>query len=160
MEPLIHPAAGPPLSSDQQINPSHTRCESSGEFDGKPRPRRRRVRRKLPRPEFLSMDQLWEVVGDEEKARDWMERAIWGDHPVCPRCGGTDGVRPAQDKNRQPYHCGRCRYYFSVRVGTVMQGSHVPLRKWILAMYELLTNRTGISSCQLAKVLGVTQKTA
>jgi transposase-like protein len=58
------------------------------------------------------------------------------------------------------YHCGACRKKFTVRVGTIFERSHIPLHKWLYAMYLLVTARKGISSMQLAKEIGVTQKTA
>ena len=59
-----------------------------------------------------------------------------------------------------PYRCGECRKYFSLRTGTVMAKSNLPLRLWAIAAYLLLTRPKGVSSVQLAKDLGVTQKTA
>ena len=59
-----------------------------------------------------------------------------------------------------PYHCGECREYFSVKTGTVMQSSKVPLQKWVIAMYLLSTSLKGVSSMKLHRDLGMTQKTA
>lgn len=59
-----------------------------------------------------------------------------------------------------PYHCSECREYFSVKTGTVMQSSKVPLQKWVIAMYLMSTSLKGVSSMKLHRDLGVTQKTA
>ena len=58
------------------------------------------------------------------------------------------------------YHCRDCARVFTVRTGTIFERSHVPLHKWLFAMYLLQVSRKGVSSEQLAKQLGVTQKTA
>jgi len=58
------------------------------------------------------------------------------------------------------YRCNACKKDFTVRTGTIFERSHVPLNKWYYAMYMLMTARKGISSLQLSKEIGVTQKTA
>ena len=59
-----------------------------------------------------------------------------------------------------PYRCSDCRAYFSVKTGTVMGGSHLPLRKWVFAIYLHLTSLKGVSSMKLHRDIGVPQKTA
>ena len=110
---------------------------------------------------------------DEEAAFAEMEALLWPDGPVCPHCGGMDrvyvlkGVRTKPSKKHPEgierhglKKCGHCRKQFTARVGTVFESSHIPLHKWLYAMYLLVTARKGISSLQLAKEIGVTQKTA
>lgn len=63
-------------------------------------------------------------------------------------------------KRQGLYKCKSCRKTFSVTVGTMFEGSHVPLMKWFYAIYIFLSHKKGISSTQLAKDIGVTQKTA
>lgn len=95
----------------------------------------------------------------EEAARKYFENLRWKDGVRCPYCGGvhvSEGTRKAP----MPYHCRDCRKYFSVRVGTIMQGSKLPLQKWLLATYILTTSKKGVSSVRLAEILGTTQKTA
>jgi len=58
------------------------------------------------------------------------------------------------------YRCNRCKEDFTVRTGTIFERSHVPLHKWVYAMYLLVTARKGISSMQLSKEIGITQKSA
>ena len=77
---------------------------------------------------------------------------------VCPVCG--IGERVSARKEAGFYHCNQCKEDFTVRTGTIFERSHVPLHKWIYAMYLVVTARKGISSMQLAKEIGVTQKTA
>ena len=59
-----------------------------------------------------------------------------------------------------PYWCGACKKYFNIRTNTLMEYSRLPLRKWIIAMYLFQTNPKGISSIQMQKDLGITQKSA
>ncbi len=94
---------------------------------------------------------------DEQSARTYFEESRWGNTIECAHCG-YDSVmvlsRPGV------YRCKSCKMDFTVRVGTVMEKSKVSLQKWLLAMYLLLVAKKGISSVQMAKYLGVTQKTA
>ena len=109
--------------------------------------------------EGLSLVQLMDLFPDEAAARKWFEMARWGDQRVCPYCGSTK-TEPVPRGNPMPYHCGGCRKYFSVKTGTVMQSSKLPLRKWVLGIYLMSTSLKGVSSMKLHRDLGVTQKTA
>jgi transposase-like protein len=105
----------------------------------------------------ISTFQLFELVPDAETARIWFESRLWPDGPRCPVCKG--GERITVRKNGF-YRCNACKEDFTVRTGTIFERSHVPLHKWIYAMYLLVTSRKGISSMQLAKEIGITQKSA
>ncbi len=74
--------------------------------------------------------QLAEMFPDEEAARRWFESRIWPDGRHCPRCKSTR-AREVKAAKPKPYWCTDCRKYFSVRVGTVMEASRLPLRKWV-----------------------------
>lgn len=108
----------------------------------------------------ISTFQLFALFPDEETARTYLEGRIWPNGPVCPEC--KTGDRITVRANRPGfYRCNACKDFdFTVRTGTVMERSKVPLHKWLYAMYLLVTARKGISSLQLAKEIGVTQKTA
>ena len=82
--------------------------------------------------------------------------------PICPHCGGTDRIGKLQGKSTRvgTYKCYQCRKPFTVKVGTVFEDSHVPMRFWLQAMYLLCSSKKGISSNQLSRTLGVTLKTA
>ena len=100
---------------------------------------------------------------DEETARVYLEGRIWPSGPVCPACGSGERVSTLGTcATRKPgfYRCLPCGFDFTVRTNTVMERSKVPLHKWLYSMYLLVTARKGISSLQLAKEIGVTQKTA
>jgi transposase-like protein len=105
----------------------------------------------------ISTFKLFELFPDQEAARQYLEDRLWPNGPVCPDCKServTTRARPGF------YHCNACNFDFTVRTGTVFERSKVPLHKWVYAMYLLVTARKGISSMQLAKEIGVTQKTA
>ena len=96
----------------------------------------------------------------EEKAVEFFENARWPDGRHCPNCGSTDTYPHTTRKFY--YHCRspKCRLQFSCKAGTVMQSSKLPVRMWLYAMYKVNVARKGISSLQLAKQLGITQKTS
>ena len=97
------------------------------------------------------------MLPDAESARVYLEAQIWRNGPVCPDCKSE---RVTTRKRAGFYHCNFCNFDFTVRTGTVFERSKIPLDKWVYAMYLLVTARKGISSLQLAKEIGVTQKTA
>jgi transposase-like protein len=105
----------------------------------------------------ISTFELFALVPDAETARVWFESRLWPNGPRCPVCGTGDRITTRKGGY---YRCNQCKEDFTVRTGTIFERSHVPLHKWIYAMYLLMTARKGISSMQLAKEIGVTQKTA
>ena len=107
--------------------------------------------------DHLSAFQFFEQFPNEQSAIDFLEDERWPDGPICPRCG-SDYTRRMKNQNR--HMCNGCRKPFSVRTGTIFQNSKVPLRKWLYAMYLIQISRKGVSSIQLGKELGITQKTA
>ena len=102
------------------------------------------------------------VLQDEAAAYAWVEARIWPDGPVCPHCGGVGRISKMGGKSTRigVYKCYQCRKQFSVKVKTVFEDSHVPMRLWLQAMYLLCSSKKGISSNQLHRTLGVTLKTA
>jgi transposase-like protein len=105
----------------------------------------------------ISVFQLFEMFPDQETARVYLESRLWPKGPRCPSCGIGDRITTRKGGY---YRCNQCKTDFTVRTGTIFERSHVPLHKWIYAMYLVVTARKGISSMQLAKEIGVTQKTA
>ena len=106
----------------------------------------------------VTLIELAELFPDEEAARKWFEARIWPDGRKRPRGGGSR-TREATHKT-MPYWCADCRQYFSVKVGTVMEASNLPLRKWAYAIYLHLTSRKGVSSMQLHRDIGIAQNSA
>jgi transposase-like protein len=105
----------------------------------------------------ISTFDLFDLFPDEESARVYLEGRLWPNGTVCPTCQAQDRITPRANGY---YRCNACQLDFTVRTGTIFERSHVPLHKWGYAMYLLVTARKGISSLQLAKEIGVTQKTA
>jgi transposase-like protein len=102
------------------------------------------------------------VLQSETAAYAWVEARLWPTGPVCPHCGGVDRISKMQGKSTRigTYKCYQCRKQFTVKVGTVFEDSHVPMRVWLQAIYLLCSSKKGISSNQLSRTLGVTLKTA
>lgn len=107
----------------------------------------------------LSIMELMDMFPSEDSARDWFESARWSGGRVCPHCGSMETVEVKSGKPML-HHCPDCRKYFSVKTGTVMHGSNLPLRKWVIAIYLLSTSLKGVSSMMMHRDIGVTQKTA
>lgn len=105
----------------------------------------------------ISTFQLFQMFPDEATARTYIEKRRWPEGAICPDCG--EAKRIGTRKNGF-YRCNACKVDFTVRTGTIFGRSHIPLHKWIYAMYLLVTARKGISSLQLGKEIGVTQKSA
>ena len=106
----------------------------------------------------ITVFELTEMFPDEAAARKWFESLVWPDGRYCPRCGSTR-THEAGHKH-SPYRCTDCRSYFSVKTGTLTEGSNLPLRKWAFALYLETTSLKGVSSMKLHRDIGVTQKTS
>jgi transposase-like protein len=105
----------------------------------------------------ISTFQLFGMFPDQETARIYLESRLWPNGAICPTCSGQDRITTRKGGF---YRCNKCKLDFTVRTATIFERSHVPLHKWIYAMYLLVTSRKGISSMQLAKEIGITQKSA
>jgi len=105
----------------------------------------------------ISTFQLFEMFPDQEAARSYLESRRWPKGVKCPVCSGQNRITKRKDGF---YRCNACKEDFTVRTGTIFERSHIPLHKWFYAMYLLVTARKGISSLQLSKEIGITQKSA
>ncbi len=105
----------------------------------------------------ISTHQLFAMFPDQEKARTYLESRLWPKGVRCPICGLGERITVRESGF---YRCNQCKEDFTVRTGTIFERSHVPLHKWLYAMYLLVTSRKGISSLQLSKEIGITQKSA
>jgi transposase-like protein len=110
----------------------------------------------------MSIDLTDPIFHDEAKAREWLEQARWPNGVNCPHCGSVDGVSVMGGKKHRPglFHCRDCRGQFTVMTGSVMESSHVPLTKWVLANRLMNSSKKGFSAHQLHRSIGVTYKTA
>lgn len=106
----------------------------------------------------ISANELLKRFPDAESARKYLEVKRWPKGAACPHCGCVERIQTR--KLVGYYRCPNCTKDFTVRTGTIFERSHVPLDTWIYAMYLMATASKGISSIQLSKELGVTQKTA
>ncbi len=97
----------------------------------------------------------------EESCREYLKNERYPDGKVaCPKCGSMDKIYSMSDGKR--FKCGNkgCFHIFTITVGTIFEASHISLQKWFLAMYIISAHKKGISSCQMHRDVGVTQKTA
>ena len=92
-----------------------------------------------------------------DSALDEVADSRWNDGPACPHCRAE---KPMFLKSRRIWKCSKCRKQFSIKAGTVMEDSPIGLDKWLPAIWMVANNRNGISSWELSRALGVTQKTA
>jgi transposase-like protein len=111
------------------------------------------------KPETVSLYQFFQRFPNEETARQYFENNRWAGEVSCPHCGSLS-VAPVKSMKPMPYRCRDCRQHFSVRTGTVLAESRLPLHKWLMAIYMMTTARKGIPSTQMARELGITQKSA
>jgi transposase-like protein len=119
----------------------------------------------------LNLISLAQEYNDADKARTLLEKLLWPNGPVCPHCKNTSnaakGVYPLTPKatSKRPgrkglYFCGACRKQFTVTVGTVFESSHIPIHKWLMALFLISSSKKGMSAHQIHRMLKVTYKTA
>ncbi|UTP39589.1 IS1595 family transposase [Phenylobacterium sp. LH3H17] len=99
---------------------------------------------------------------NEAAAYAYVEARVWPQGPICPHCGGVEriGLMGGKSTRIGAYKCYQCRKPFTVKVGTIFEASHVPLRLWLQAMFLMASSKKGVSANQLHRTLGVTLKTA
>jgi transposase-like protein len=107
---------------------------------------------------------LPKACSDERAAVEFMEEQRWNGEPACPRCGVTD-VRKmlsadGERNERFLWRCYGCKKQFTVRVGTIMEDSPIPLRHWCFAFYEACKSKKGVSAMEIHSVTGLSYKSA
>ena len=105
--------------------------------------------------EGLSLIELMNMFPTEDAAITWFEDVLWAGERCCGHCGSVNTCTASHA--RMPYWCSDCRSYFSVRTGTAMQCSKIPLRKWAIGIYLCLTSLKSVSSMKLHRDLKVTR---
>jgi transposase-like protein len=105
----------------------------------------------------MNLFKLMEEFGSDDACRQYLERLRWPDGPTCVECGSEDVTRLPK---RNLFQCSSCRHQFSVTSGTIMHDTHLPLTKWVTAIYLIVEGKKGISSRQLGRTLGTTPRTA
>ena len=108
----------------------------------------------------MTVLELIQKFPTEEAATKWFEGVIWPNGRHCPHCGSVHTIRHNHVGEARPYRCQDCNRYFSVRKGTLMERSKIPMQKWVIAIYLHMTSLKGVSSMKLHRDIGVTQKTA
>jgi transposase-like protein len=109
----------------------------------------------------MNVDLTDPIFHDEDKAREWLEASRWPNGPTCPHCGSVRPARMGGTSGRPGlFHCPDCRGQFTVRTGQVMERSHVPLTKWVMAYHLMASSKKGISAHQLHRTLKVAYNTA
>jgi transposase-like protein len=110
----------------------------------------------------MAIDMTAAIFNNEDAAREHLESIRWPDGPFCPHCGEAEKVYRLHGESHREglIHCNSCEGSFTVRTGTVLESSHVPLHKWVLAYRLMNSSKKGISSHQLHRTIKVTYKTA
>lgn len=106
---------------------------------------------------------LIRTLHDKKSCMEFLEGYRWQGIPICPHCNNQSDKHyklKTKGEFNGLYKCRCCKKRFTVTIGTMFEGSNVPLDKWFCAICEFLSHKKGISSIQLSKDIGVTQKTA
>jgi transposase-like protein len=107
---------------------------------------------------FLGLHDFLERFGTNDRCSEWLRLTRWPGGFFCPRCGEKDRV--SYIKTRHKHQCNACRYQCSLIAGTIFENTKLPLTKWFLAAYLILTTKKGISTPELARKLDVAESTA
>ncbi len=108
----------------------------------------------------MSIIELMQKFPDEQSAEKWLEEMRWGDKITCPSCASENIKQNKMASRKEPYRCGGCRKFFSVKTDTIMHKTKITMREWVYAIYFISTSLKGVSSMKLHRDLGRTQKTA
>lgn len=126
----------------------------------------------MTEPTTFNLSTLAKQFSDEEAAHKLLEEWRWPNGPVCPHCGsenrayflepkgGARATRRGKTTVRRVWKCAVCRKQFSVLVGTIFEGSHIPLSKWLLAIHMLSSDKNGTAAYELHRTLGITPRSA
>lgn len=97
---------------------------------------------------------------NEKAAIAHLEASRWPDGVTCPHCGSVNVHRMSGETQAGMFLCNDCRDKFTARTGTVMERSHIPVHKWLLAIHLLSASKKGMSAHQLHRMIGITYKSA
>lgn len=112
---------------------------------------------------FKSVFDMMSTLNSEKACREHLEKLRWNGEPICPHCGSQRENHykiKGRTEEKFRYKCKDCRLPFTVTLGTIFEKSTIPLQKWFMTIYLFTTNKKGISSHQLMRDIGVTQKSA
>ena len=105
----------------------------------------------------MNLMRVIEDFGSDDACREYLARLRWPNGVACLRCGST-AITDLPKRNL--HQCSDCRYQFSVTTDTIMHDSHLPLRKWMVAIYLIVESKKSLSAAQLGRKLGVQYRTA
>jgi transposase-like protein len=112
----------------------------------------------------LNLSNLSHLFTNEDAARNFLESKLWPNGPVCPHCDSAGAYKivpkPGSKTRKGLYCCKACRKQFTVKVGTIFEDSHIPLRKWLMVLHLMTSSKKGISSLQISREVGITVKSA
>lgn len=118
----------------------------------------------------LNLVKLAKEYSNEDKARELFESLRWPHGAVCPRCKNDGSTKPNSKLTPQVgskkavrngvYFCGACRKQFTATIGTALEGSHIPISKWLMALFIISSSKKAVSAHQLHRMLGMTYKAA
>jgi len=105
------------------------------------------------------------ACSNEQAAVEFFERMRWGECPCCPRCGDTDVYQMRERKTRERnsrflWRCRGCKKQFTVRIGTVLEDSPIPLRHWAFAFWAASSSKKGVSALEIQRQTGLSYRSA
>jgi transposase-like protein len=123
------------------------------------------TRAKVASSKSKNVADLPSAWASEQTAVEYMERQRWGDSPACPKCGVTDvyqmrEAKTGQRSKRFLWRCRGCKQQYTVRVGTIMEDSAIPLQHWCFAFAAACASKKGVSAKQIQRMTGVSYKSA
>jgi len=108
----------------------------------------------------MNILELFRSFQTQEQALEHLEMVRWKGRPNCPYCGSLSVGRHASgDRANQRWQCRDCSRAFSVTVGTIFHGTHIPLAKWFLVLALMLNAKKSASAYQIARDLGMRRPT-
>ena len=110
----------------------------------------------------MNLADLAPYFADEDKAFRFIERLMWPSGTICPHCGSKAKSYRLKGKatRRGLWKCKPCRKQFTVKVGTIFEGSHIELRKWLMVISMMCSSKKGVSANQIQRQIGVSYKSA
>ncbi|WP_303316929.1 IS1595 family transposase [Flavivirga abyssicola] len=108
------------------------------------------------KPKFTNLIEVMMHFSDNEICKEYLASMRWSNGVICPHCQNEDKIYTM----KKGYKCAKCRKPFSVTKGTIFENSAIPLQKWFAAIWFITSNKKGVSSLQLSRHIGITQKSA
>jgi transposase-like protein len=108
--------------------------------------------------EFNNLIELTIYFNNENKCKQYLEKLIWNNTPTCPHCNNNEKIYKYKDN--KTYKCSKCLRTFNIFIGTIFENTKISIQKWLISIYLVSSTKKGISSYQLAKSIGITQKSA